>query len=350
VRRALRSSSLPLFVLGLGLTGCGGLAAATRDSTALRGDIPAGLGRSLDVRAQVGDAALEQALLGALRHEFESRDLFDRVEVAPLDSRGGAHRAALLEVTLVSRTAEEVFDPFDLDSAWVERVELEIDLADASGQPVLTGHVTGVGVDAVSEPELLDELRRQDVSLSALHDAAMKLSRALRLVADQRARKALDALPTVRLPPGVGPLDVAILGFQDEESGRLPRGPLLAEHLAQSLERLGPDVGVLPADDVSRALREARSTAQPWGLDATQIQGLARRLPTRVFVGGKVSQVAGKVEVTARVMDRRGQPVGGELRGELRVEASGLGALRIAAADLARAIGEVVLANPPPAD
>lgn len=344
-RTAGSARLLPL-LCALGLAGCGGVKEATRDATELRGDIPTGLGRNLDVRIAGAQPGLEQSLLGALRHEFESRDLFDRVEVAPVDSLGGAHRAALLEVNVRDRSRESVFDPFDLRSAWVERIEMDVRLDDQAGQPVLAGQLTGVGVDAVTDPDLLDELRKSDVALAALHDAAMKLSRALRLVADQRTRKELDKLRPVRLPPGVGPLNVAIVGF-DDEGQRVQRGALLAESVAQALERLGPDVGVMPPEDVERAVRDMGGGAAPATFNATKLQALARRLPARVFLVGRVDQVAGTVTVQATLSDRQGKPVGGEVAGSLRVEETGLGALRVAAAKLAGAIGELLVSSPP---
>lgn len=350
-----RRTSAGAAALALLLAGCGGLAAATEDRTALRGDIPVGLGRRLDVTIEdpqpVADVAptstrstwLLAALLAAFRSELEARDLFDRVEAAPAGPRNGARNARLL-ARVTERRGEAVFDAFELSSAWVERIELEVELRDESGRGVLAGHITGVGVDAVTDPEQLDP---DDVAVAALHDAAMKLSRALGLVADRRAKKALETLPTVRLPAGTGPLQVAILGFEDEASTRLPRGPALAEHLQAALEKLGPDVGVLPPEDVERALREGNLRSQRASLDSDQVAALARLVPSRVFISGRVVQVAGQVEVTARVQDRDGRPVGGELQGNLRVEQSGLGALRVAAVELARALGEAVLAAPP---
>lgn len=343
----------------LALAGCHGLAGATQDRSSLQGDIlPTGLGRRLDVKveglpaAPEGESApmlhepIEGPLVAALRNELESRDLFDLVEVAPVDSRGGAHRAARLDVRVVERTSEEVFDFFLLRTGWVDRIELEVVLRDELGNPVLAGHVSGVGVDAVSEPEQLDDLRREDVTLAALHDAAMKVSRALRLVADQRARKAVETLPRLRLPPGLAPLQIAVFQLAGEESSRHRRAEHLTDHLQEALGRLGPDVLVLPDAEVGRAVLAAKlGLTSMWSLDATQVRTLARLLPARLFVVGRMVQVAGTVEVEARVFD-----AGGRVVLEPKAHTTGLGALRVAAVDLARAIGAELESHPPKSD
>lgn len=346
---------LALLLLPLALSGCRGLKGATEDRSSLQGDIlPTGLGRRLDVRivgltsAPEGESApslhepLQGPLIDALRNELESRDLFDRVEVAPIESRGSGYRAATLDVRVVDRVSEEVFDFFLLRDGWVDRVELEVVLRDELGTPILAGHVSGIGVDAVSDSEQLDELRREDVTLSALQDAAMKVSRALRLVADQRARKSLETLPKLRLPPGLAPFPIVVLQFAGDAS-RPRRAEQLTDHLQEALTRLGSDIQVLPDLEVGRTVRAMQlGLSSMWELEGPHIRKLAQRLPARLFVVGRVAQIAGAVEVEARVFDPAGRVVLAP-----RANSSGLGALRVAAVDLARAIAAELETNPP---
>jgi len=337
-----RLRTLPLAALALA-AGCNALQRATADRTQLAGDVPTSLGRVVEVRLSGAKGVVREELIAAVREELVGQDLFDHVDEVPEDGPGErpARRASTLELALVEHESEEVFDLFELQTGYVERYELEARVRDTAGEVVLAGHVSGIGVDAVTDSDFLDEARRADVRRAALHDVAAKVSRSLRAKGDRRARAALAELEPVPLPPGVGPLRVAVLGFDDEEVARLRRGPELRFHVARALEALGPDFEVVDLGEVDRAL--ARLPPVDY-LDVAphQVRRLTSDLDARAFVVGRVTVASDRLTVEAKVLDAAGAPVAEPVASE-----DGLGALRVAAARLAAGIGAAIAESPP---
>src|SRR5690606_14926830 len=159
--------------------------------TLLRGEVPTELGRILEVRLEGGDEATQAGLVDALKRELVGRYLFDRVKQVPHDAPGRNAAASTLFVSVLSHELREVWDLFELQSGLAARVELGIELRDQLDAQVLDGHVTGVAADIVSDDEeLARPERREELRLAALHDASMKLSRALRRAALRRGHEA----------------------------------------------------------------------------------------------------------------------------------------------------------------
>ncbi|MGE0710099.1 MAG: hypothetical protein AB7N76_31660 [Planctomycetota bacterium] len=312
------------------LSGCGSLSEATVDNTQLAGEVPTGLGRYLEVRVDAPGEALQRELREAVRREFVRGGLFERVR----DLEPGAARSpqvSELRVAVEARHHEQLFDLFEWTDAYVERYELTIELRDERDKQVLRGHITGLGVDAVSEPVFVDDAKREDVRLSALHDAAMKMSRALRQAANARAAKAYESLPQVELARPVG---LALLGCDDDQSLRQLQSPVLLHHLRRAFPRLGKSYLLVAQTDLDAALEEP--VASFLDLPAHRLQPIAARLPqASLFLVGKVEAQAGEVRCTARVLDRKGAVVVTH-----EASASGLGALPVLAAKLARGIAQ----------
>jgi hypothetical protein len=324
------------------VVGCNSIDGAAADRTRLEGRVPAGLGRVLEVSIQGTDAATTSDLVTALRSEFEGRDLFDRIEVASAEPNT-RRAASRLDLQLLSTEAGEIFDHWKITDGYVVRFDMRVSLHDPAGRTVLEGEVSGVAVDAVSDLDLLPPERRDDMRVAALFDATGKLSRALRRAADSRAKDARDGLARITLPPGVGPVQLAVLGFDDEKTARRMRGPLLADHLAAALIDLGPDVAVLTRDEVERAL-DADPQARTPLFDAgqTRIEPIAREVTARLLVVGRVVSNGGRVNADVRVLDRTGKVLLSH-----QAAAEGLGALRIVAVELARVIGQSLVEAPP---
>lgn len=328
----------------LALAGCTSIDEAAIDRTRLSGRVPTGLGRILEVSiagVTTDDPAARDTagdLLTALRTEFEGRDLFDRIE-ATRPGLEGRRRASRLELRLVASESGEVFDSWKITEGYVVRFDMAVDLRDPDGQSVLSGTVTGVAVDEVSELEALAPERRDDMRVAALYDAAGKLSRALRRTADERAKKARGDVAKIKLPPGAGPVGIAVIGFDDEEKARRLRGPHLADHLAAALADLGPDVAVLSRDEVARALdADPRARTPVHDMNQGRLDPIARECSARLFVVGRVVTAAGRARAEVRLLDRAGKQV---LAHEASAE--GLGALRVVAYDLAQAIGQALV-------
>jgi hypothetical protein len=356
--RTIHTRSVHLAALGLltgclGLVGCTSVNSATEDHTQLKAREPSNLARILEVIPEGMDPELAADLLAALRQEFEARDLFDLVSTPP--ERPVARRVSRLHVELVEHTTQEVFYLYEWEDAYVARYELEVQLLDAAEQPVLTGRVSGVGVDAVTDADSLTEQRREDVRLAALQDAATKVSAFLRQSSDARARAAMDELQEIQLPPGFGPVHVAVLGFDDPPSARLRRGPVLRGHVIAALERLGPDIKITDDDEVARALDHSTlKVNQLIEVDQVGLAPLALELPSaRVFVVGAVVSSGGVVRVQVRVLDRTGQPLfaGDDTEagpgGAVEHRAEGLGALRVVAASMVGGLADELQADPP---
>ncbi len=315
----------------LSLCGCPSIERAAVDRTKLGGDVPDRLDRMLVVAVEGADAALAAELVAAVEDELIGRDLFDRV-----DAVAGVGSAARLTLRLLEAVEGEVWDGWELSTGWVSRFELEVGLADGAGAPVLTGHVTGLGVDRVSDAEDFSPDKRLDLRAAALHDAAVKVSRALRRAADERGLDALDGLVPLRLSPGAGPVAVALLGVDDEPGARRLRGGQLEAHLGEALAALGQALKVSRPEEVRRAAD--RPPTQGWlGLDEASIQPVAAQLPVQLFLVGRVSAVAGRFSAELRALDRDGRVVFRH-----QATAGGLGALRVLAVDLARAVSDGV--------
>ncbi len=323
--------------------GCRSIEGASVDRTRLAGRVPSGLGRILEVAIEgLDDEGTAADLLGALRTEFEGRDLFDRIEPAA-PGLDGRRRASRLDLRLVASEKGEVFDSWKITEGYVVRFDMAVELRDPDEQTVLSGTVTGVAVDEISDLDELAPERRDDMRVAALYDAAGKLSRALRRSADDRARKARAELTKITLPPGTGPVGIAVIGFDDEEKARRLRGPHLTEHLAAALAELGPDVAVLSRDEVARALdADPRARTPVHDMNQGRLDPIARECSARLFVVGSVVTAGGRARAEIRVLDRAGKLV---LAHEASAE--GLGALRVVAYELAQALGQALVASPP---
>lgn len=326
-----------LAAVALLASGCGSIAEASKDETRLSGSVPVGIGPRLEVVTAGVEGQARGELLAAIAGELEGRDLFERVtlltgpsaSIAPVSSALAPTR---LDLALVSLEQARVADAWTISTAFVTRVGLDVALRDGKGEVVLHGRVTGVAVDEVSEAEE-DEARAVDHRIAAFHDAAAKISRALRRAADERAAKALEEVRPLRLPAGVGPVLVAVVGFDDEKNARHLRGPVLVARLAEALSRLGSDVTVAATDEVRRALDDVPASGF-LRVASHVIEDVGTQVPARLFVVGRITVGAGRVSAECRVLDRSGKEVAAG-----RSHADGLGAVRCVAADLARLVG-----------
>jgi hypothetical protein len=321
-----------LALLLVGCVGCTTIDGETEDHTRLWGEVPTGLGRYLEVRlAEVDDESLQRDLLSAVRREFVRGGLFERVRYLRND-QPGSPLASELRIALLSRSHEQIFDLFEWDDAYIERYELAIELLDDGDKKVLGGHITGLGVDAVSDPEFVAKPKQEDVRLAALHDAAMKMSRALRQAANARAAKALETLPQIALGR---PVAIAILGLDDDESARSRQGPVLVHHMRRCFPRLGKSFLLLPQEEIDLGLERA---PVPVFLEipSYRLEKVAAQLTLAgLFLVGKIEAQAGAVKAVIRAIDRTGTEVA-----KYEASAEGLGALPVVAAKLARGIAK----------
>lgn len=336
-----RSASLLAALLAqvLVLGGCTSVAEASKDDTNLVGDVPASLGPRVALRITAEAADVTSALAIAIEDELLGRELFERVDtVAPLRSTSGSARLDI-EVTRVFQ--DEVFDAWTIDTVFVSRIDLDVALRDAGGKLILHGRVTGLGIDPVTESDQLDDERRADEKLAAFHDAAAKVSRRLRRAAAERARDAAGDVKPIRLPRGVGPVAVAVIGFDDKLEARRLRGPELTEALTGTLGLLGTDVRVLPREDLLRALEDDLPKTGLRGKPHL-VKSVAARCDAALFLVGSVETTAGRVSATVDVVDRDGKTAFTRSAG-----AEGLGALGVIAAELAKGVGAGLLERSP---
>lgn len=314
------------------LTGCGSISAATEDHTRLWGEVPTGLGRILEVRVgEVKDDGLRSDILRAVRREFVRGGLFDRVR--PVIDGQGSPGTSELRIAFAGESTDELFDLFEFEDAFVTRYELSIELLDEEDKQILGGHITGLGVDVVTEHDHLDDAKREDVRLASLDDAAMKMSRALRQAANARSNKVYDSLPKVDLPGAVG---IAVLGFDDPEDANRLHGVGLSYQVRRLFPRLGPAWLIVKDEDVADAMIRAELTEKLFDLSAYRVEKLASFLPAAsVLLVGKVDVRPEGLLVSGRLLDRSGKALVTH-----EVEAAGLGALPVAAAKLCRGLGQ----------
>jgi hypothetical protein len=268
-----------------------------------------------------------------------------------------------LQVTLLSEWHGVVHDFWRQRDGYVERYDLTTKLADRTGAVVLDGKLEGIGYDDRFDcgplaamgigwfgnpdrtPESLSEDKKQDIRAAAMRDAVQKIARCLRSAANKKARDAIAALRPVHLPPGVGPLPIAVLGFDDDPAARHRRGVALARATAGALQRLGPDFAVVSQDEVEQELG-ADPTSRPRSFEKLRSEELDRlvpRLGARLYVVGKVSADGNRVEAVAWVKSTRLEDVGDPAR----AVAEGPGALALVAVELAQKLGIEVEKHPP---
>ncbi|MBL4846448.1 MAG: hypothetical protein JKY65_13045 [Planctomycetes bacterium] len=325
----------PLLALlgSLILAGCGSIDAATTDHTRLWGEVPTGLGRILEVRVdEVEDDQLREDILEAVRREFVRGGLFDRVRPVFTD-RPVSPGTSELRIAFAGASSEELFDLFEFEDALVSRYELSIELLDEQNKQILGGHITGLGVDVITEHDHLTDAKREDVRLASLDDAAMKMSRALRHAANTRAHKVYEVLPRIDIPGAVG---IAVLGFDDSEDSARLHGLALNYQVRRLFPRLGPAWLIVKDEDVTDAMIRAEITERLFDLSPYRVEKLASFLPAAsMLLVGKVEIRPEGMFVTGRLLDRSGKPI---VKHE--VHASGLGALPVAAAKLCRGLAE----------
>lgn len=302
--------------------------------------MPASLGPRVVLHITSSEAAdVTSALAVAIEEELLGRELFERVDtVAALRSTSGSAR---LDLEVVKVFQDEVFDAWTIDTVFVSRIDLDIALRDAGGKLILHGRVTGLGVDPVTESEDLHAERRTDEKLAAFHDAAAKVSRRLRRAAADRARAAAEEVKPVRLPRGVGPVAVAVLGFDDKEEARRLRGPELTQALTSTLGRLGTDVRVVPREEVLRAFDGPPPSGYRRGKEHL-VKSVAAGCDAALFIVGSVETTSGRVSAAVDVVDRDGKTAFTRTAG-----AEGLGALGVIAAELAKGVGAGLLERAP---
>lgn len=316
------------------LSACAVTERVRTDTTDLEGDVPTGLGRNLEVRLVRAMPKTRDALLTALEREFVSRDLFD--SVSGVDASVSRAPSAGLWITVESVTKDSTFDPIEFVDVYWLRLALDVELRDASGAVVLHGHVDGIGVDDVSDGDYVNGPKREDVRLAAVHDAAMKISHGLRRTAFDRQTKALKALPEIGLPPGMTPLSVAVLGFDDAPNAYRLRGNRLTDLLTDTLIRLGRDFDVTSHERAQRAVGREPPKAF-YEIADYELTQIGQHLTARVFVVGQVALEGGRVTGRARLVTRKGDELA-----SVDATAEGVGAMPVVAVELAHKLGEAL--------
>jgi hypothetical protein len=323
---------LPLLLIAPLLAGCAVSKTSRRDTTQLEGDVPTGLGRALYVQLVKAMPREREALMATLEREFVRGDLFDAVaEVGEGDDLVPSARLRLVVEDLEDRSEFDTI--YFVDVYWV-RLRLGVELKDADGKVVLSGHVDGIGVDDVSEDEFVDGPKRADVRLAAVHDAVQKISHGLRRAAFNRQTAALKALPEIGLPAGMAPLSVAVLGFDDAPNAFRLRGARMADLLTDTLIRLGSDFDVTAHDRAQRAVRREPPKGGFFEIKDYAITQIGQHLTARVFVVGQVLLEGGRVTARAKLITRGGIQVA-----SAEASADGVGAMAVVAVDLAHKLG-----------
>jgi hypothetical protein len=344
--RGLRAAAAPLLAL-LVLSGCSNFQDEIKDNTVLDGPARGDLGRELGVAIVASDQLLERELVEAVAADLEHGDLFDEVhaahDTAPVTSGANASR---LDVRVRGVTTEVVHDFWRQRDGFVARYELGCALTDRTGTVVLSGQVTGLGYDDVTDTDNLFEGKREDIRAAARRDAAVKIGRALRRAAAKKADEALQGLAKIHLPPGVGPVRVAVLGFDDDPAARRRRGVQMTRALAGALQRLGPDLEIVSPEEVETELgSDADSRPASFeNLKSGELDRMIPRLGMRFYVVGKVSADGNRAEAEASLRPtQESAPAIGV--GEASFE--GPGALSLAAVEIARQLGAAIERNPP---
>jgi len=331
------------------LAGCTNFQERIVDRTALEGPAKGDLGRELDVRVTGADDNTAAELVDAVKAELESGDLFDDV----VAGRGTAPVAsgmstARLELELRATDAAVVNDFWRQRDGYVARYELGCTLTDRTGHPILTGPVTGLGFDDATDPDHLSEAKKGEIRAAARRDAALKIGRVLRRAADARADAALAAIERVHLPPGVGPVRIAAIGFDDDPAARRRHGSQLTRALAAALQRLGPDFDIVSMEEVEQELG-SDPTSRPASyenLKTAELDRMVPRLGMRLYVTGRLSADGDRIEAVATI-----RPTALEAKelGTASAHAEGPGALALVAVELAKQLGAAVKAHPPAA-
>jgi hypothetical protein len=355
----------------LALAGCTNFQDRIHDPSKVEGPALGDLGRRLvvvtDGMAKAGnESELSVQFVEAFKAELEGSDLFDEVvtasgEPAPVGSGGPTH----LDVTLVSEDHGILHDFWRQRDGYYERYDLTTRLTDRKGTIVLEGDVSGIGYDDRFDcgplaafgigwfgnrdrtPESLSDDKVEDIRAAARRDAVQKIARALRNASSEQARGALKELKPIHLPAGVGPLPVAVLGFDDDPAARHRRGVALARATAGALQRLGPDFAVVSQDEVENELG-VDPTSRPRSFEKIRTEELDRlvpRLGARLYLVGRVSADGNRVEAIAWFKNTRLQDVGEPAR----AVCEGPGALSLVAVELARKLGDTVEKHPPDA-
>jgi hypothetical protein len=339
-----------LFLVALVLSsGCTTFKSSIEDHTKLEGPATGDLGRELEVRVTAPEA-LRRAIYRAVVNELEVGDLFDEVflgveapdgGVAPL---GSATRPARLELELLSAPEKVVKDFWQQRDGYVARYEFTCRVVDRTGAVVLSGPLTGLAYDDATDPDVLDEVKREDVREAARRTAIVRVARQLHRAAEKRVDQALKEIPRVKLPDGVGPVAIAAIGFDDDPAARHRRGPQLTRAVAGALNRLGADLKVVAPEEVENELG-ADPTTRPRefsNLTTEELDRLVPRLGARLYVSGKVSADGHRVTAHAMVRDTSLVTLG-----ECDVAAEGPGALGMVAVEIARKLGAAIEAKPP---
>lgn len=335
--------------------GCTNFKDTIHDRTELAGPGRGDLGRELEVSVAGAKDPLPDEIVEAVAADLENGDLFDEVHAAsgtaPVASGASTAR---LDIAVQSESAEVVHDFWRQRDGFVARYELTCALIDRTGQTVVSGPVSGIGYDDVTDPDHLTETKKGEIRAAARRDAALKVGRFLRRAAEAKADEALKAIEKVHLPPGVGPVRVATIGFDDDPAARRRRGSQLTRALAGALQKLGPDFEIVSPEEVEQELG-ADPTSRPSSyekLKTGELDRMVPRLGMRLYVVGKVSADGNRIEATAWIKGVQnvlvnGAPVEPPAIGTATGAAEGPGALSLVAVALAKQLGAAVKANPP---
>ncbi len=340
------TGALLIFALALG-AGCTNFKHEVRDETALSGPAKGDLGRELEVRIDGADDALVSQFMEAMKADLELGDLFDEVEPARSTAPVGSHSRAARHVPALHGSRAAVVPYFGRQrDGYVARYELTCSLTDRAGTEVVAGSVTGIGFDDATDPDRLKESKKGEIRAAARRDAALKIGRFLRRAAEEKANEALKAIEKVRLPPGVGPIRVAVIGFDDDPAARRRRGPQMTRALALALQRLGPDFDIVSPEEVEQELG-SDPMSRPPSYEKIREEHLGRMIPRlgmRLYVAGRVSADGNRIEASSSIRPTRAEA---EAIGSASGAAEGPGALSLVAIEMAKQLGAAVKAKPP---
>lgn len=303
-----------------GLSGCrifSNLDKLSKDSTNLKSFDAQVSTQQLTIIVSGGTADQRQNIGAAFKDELEDGNLFESVILKPIggndpvmtpaqkqrylaDNRLGnpgdsqfngalrvdaaQHRPGFnqLFVNISRRIGTEFGNMVSDSEGWIVRYEATSKLINDAGESVLSGPIVGVAYDDNTELIDLDPFKRREIELAAQQDLAVKIGDWLEAEVEKKVVAELEEIPVLKLAPGIGPIDLAIVSIDLKKAHPKVRVAQVESDLRTALELAGPEIKVLGATRVERLI-ETQNLPPITGLNIPEEvqRWLVRELPSR---------------------------------------------------------------------